>query len=510
MATAKRKPTPAATEEDAQDLLPLDQSQPNMLPGQELLAPASDDNWMPNEAPFPKYVLAKKLPRQYKKANSLIHNKPHSVLSATQRKIINVLTLNAQVNMSLSETHGYWKLRIKDLKQELDSNSNNQAHLEKIINEITSIRVIYNALETEGVSKNFTIVFPHVKILNGEIIYQIHHEVLQLIANSKSYTQLLNSEVRPLKKTCSIPLFEYGSRYLRLGYSPWKSWEDLRNEILSTTVIPKNAETWTKFNKFYIAPALEEINTLTPLSIELEKNTKGNAVQSVRVKVFRAASPLNTPPAKQDKTAEQDLIKQLLDVGFTERSAKKLFSADSGFTPQEIEAALIHTKWRMENTKLEKLEVPARFLRRSLNDALYVSYIERGIIQVPYSVLEKLNKATNRNSNQTAGSSGATSDGQKTVKRGKEKLIKLVMTKRLADVKAIVNEMPKSELYEIFDKYNEQVSIKALVMKHESKNRVSNLSLFYTWYSNYLWGEVDDQAIVAHLASMEMSDSLFK
>lgn len=469
---------------------------PSSDPSGQLVALTETSLGVADDIPemFPRFFIQrKKKNANFHKPNPLVHNKPQAVMTVMQQKLTNILLRHAQQNSPIGDAT--WKISVSEMLSLMDVDTRNTKHLEKTIEEMMSIKVRLDIFEEYGIAKHFAVVFPYAKLYSGEITFKIEREAIKLLGSNNSYTNLDLSELSKLSKVCSVPLYEFGSRYLGIGASRWLDWEDLRDMLVAAKEIPKKAMQWASFNERYLTPSVKDINSSTKLHIEIETERLRTKVTKVRVVVSKQVSVLETSAANANSTQKSLFFSALESFGMPEKGILKTITA---YSKEEIEGAIQHTKWRVFESQLRKLKYPHRFFLASLKAGYYRDYLKAGVFQgtgelfpVATDSAEKINQ--NRNGLLEAASSK--NDG---LDVGRSKINSAVQKQRLLDVKNILAEMSDSQLLQIYADYNATLLSPMLHIK-KGRNRAGVLPSFHAWYAKQLWGEVTDAEIVKTL-----------
>ena len=470
---------PGAAQDPANGETDLDELTPLSLP---------DDP----TAPIARFFIRRKSTRSrqskdnsnFHKPNPLVHNKPQSVLTVTQQKITNILLRHAQQSEPVNADS--WKMPISEMLAALKISTRNTQHLEKMIDEMMSIKVRWDTLEEQGVAKHFSVVFPHTKLYAGEITFKVEKEAIEFLEKNQSYTNLDLDEISNLTKVCSVPLYELSSRYLGIGGSRWLDWEELRDMLLASDRIPVKAKMWRGFSERYLTEAVKDINSSTKLFIEIETERYRSKVKSVRIKVSRQKNPLDTMALLSTSDEKSSLHSAMLAIGMLD---KNIFKTLSTYPSDEIKAALSHTKWRMNNPALRKLQYPNRFFLTSLKQGHYKDYGN-----VTGDLFPVIEGSPVEDSQRPAPDSERKSNGR-------AKLFATVQKQRLFDVKVILAELKKDELTVLYEEFNAGKP-PGMFITHGRKNRAGVLPTFQNWYAKKLWGEVTDKEIVETMERM--------
>lgn len=460
----------------------------------------------PVDEPITKFfVERKKLNKKFRKANSLVHHHPKKMMTPLQQKLTNILLRNAQNTEPSRELT--WDIQVVDVLRVLKVESRNYDYIEKVILQMMNIKVKWDVLESQGISKNYSVVFPYTKYLNGVITYEIHEKAAALLTNLDSYTTLDMEEEMGLSKSCSIPIYENASRYIGIGHSRWFRWEELRDMVLSSTEVPKNAQTWGAFNERYLGPAIKDVNAKTRIVVQLETEKDGRFVRHVRLIVSKTKSLLNDSALHANSATKGVLVDSLRLLDVPDRTIGKVLR---DYDEEQLKQAIAHTKWRRNVTHLRPLVRTAKYFTDSLKHRWYEdSPVSSGIgisgeLFPPSSDTQDAAYAQNE---ATPASSKKKSSSKSEKDVGMEKMIQAVRTQRLLDVKIILGELSDAELTTVYAEYNGKILTEAMHIKN-GRNKAGVLASFHGWYANKTYGEsVSTDEILEHMARMIGSSS---
>ncbi|KGG87661.1 hypothetical protein P245_19610 [Comamonas thiooxydans] len=458
------------------------------------------DETLPSEVPITKFfVERKKLNKNFRKANSLVHHQPKQVMTPLQQKLTNILLRNAQNSEPIRELT--WEIPVLDVLRHLKVESRNYEYIEKVILQMMNIKVKWDVLETKGTSKNYSVVFPYTKFLNGVITYEIQKDAAALLSNLESYTSLDMDEEMGLSKSCSIPIYENASRYLNIGHSRWFPWQQLRDMVLSSTDVPKNAQTWGAFNERYLGPAVKDVNSKTRLMVQIETEKVGRFVRSARLIVQRAKSSLNDSALNGTSATKGILVDSMRLLEVPDKTIGRILR---DYDEEQIKLAIAHTKWRRSATHLKPLHKSAKYFTDTLKNRWYDdSPVGRGIglsgelFPDPNQTSQDL-APTEAPATVTAAKRNSASKSEKDL--GMEKMIQAVKAQRLIDIKLILGELNDKQTLALYADYNATLQTEAMHIK-KGRNKAGVLSSFHHWYAVKTYGEtISPEEILEYMA----------
>lgn len=443
------------------------------------------------EFDLPKFFLSTKRTKgssgnrtgKFQKSNALVHNNPQMAMTVMQQKMTNIWLKNAQQTPAVPESEVRWKIPTSEVFGQLEVSTRNHKHLEKIINQMMSIKVRWDVMNEKGIAKNYAVVFPYCKVEQGVITYEIQTEVIKLLNEFESYTNINLKEISKLSKKSSIPLYELASRYLNIGYSRWFEWDKFRDMLVAADNIPNNAKSWALFNARYLMPAVEDVNAQTDILVTIEQRKFNRKITHVRIAVTHNnnKNSLNNVALAGHSPEKFELFSQLIVLGFREKSAQLLMKQ---YSADEIKLAMEYTKKRLEATNLTKLQFPDRYLSHALKNKLY---------------LEPASFTNGKSLELFAAPAASLTENADNKDQGKMRLRQMVEMDRKNNVKIILAEINKAELLDLYNEYNEGIKTKSLHIS-DGKNKPGVIAAFQDWYAKRLYGEITDKEIVETLS----------
>lgn len=505
----RRKAAKSTVEVEAREL-PHDDSASSLVSLTDLTnaqgedAPALVD---PRGKPIATFFIQRKNQgSNFKKPNPMVHNKPHAVMTVMQQKLTNIMLRHAQQMPQVEEAT--WKISVEEMLRLLNITTRNYEHIEKTIDELMSIKVRLDVFEEKGLAKHFAVVFPYAKLYAGEITFKIESKAILLLGDSPSYTNLDLLELSALSKVCSVPLFEFCSRYLGIGATRRIPWEDLRDMLVASKNIPNKAQQWSSFKERYLDPAIKDINASTKLYIQVETERYKTKVTNLRFLVSRQKLALEMSAAQSTSQAKQHLVEAMQAFGVLDKAIYKLLST---YSEEQIDGALRHTKWRVTESNLRKLAYPGRYFTNSLKKGYYQEFLDSRatpltgelfpVADGKHPTPAKVGQEQPAPAKAKAKTRATKPEGTNGVNKGRAKINAAVEKQRILDVKAILGELDKPGLQEIYDDYNGTLSTEASRIKI-GRNRAGVLPSFHAWYAKKLWGEVTDAEIVKIMERM--------
>ncbi len=178
------------------------------------------------------------------------------------------------------------------------------------------------------------------------------------------YVRLALEMQNSFRSNAAFALYEICARYagspgqvtMRM---PWTEWRPTLTGVPDADEENVAYSEYKYFKRRVIKPAIEEVNQLTPLQVELIEHKQGRAVADLQFRVQSKAQSdlaLDAP-----NLLDMSLIERMEALGFTAKQAENLYSdADEG----NIRAALDYTEQRIKFGV--SIDNPAGYFRNAL------------------------------------------------------------------------------------------------------------------------------------------------
>lgn len=308
-----------------------------------------------------------------KKHVAAIHTS--GVLSLLERKMTNVLLLNAYDELLTRRTH---KLPIKHLCAMLGwDESNNTERLKEVLGKLASTTVEFNMMEDGKEVWRVMAMLSYAEINGGSCSYSYHEYLAERLYDPEIYATINIGIQRRFEGGYALTLYENCLRYKAVGSTGW--WELERFRKIMGATAPMYDE-FKYLKREVIAKPIEEINRVADINLVPEFKKQGRKICAVRFMVSEhPQQTLLKPDIADDHAAirSSELFKRLLEHGIGERLAILWILQDEERAKKVIE--YVETKAKKKQVK----STTAGYIR-----ALYESEAEVG-----RSAFEEKNKA---------------------------------------------------------------------------------------------------------------------
>jgi len=254
---------------------------------------------------------------QVKKHVAAIHTS--GVLSLLERKMVNVLLLNAYDALLTRRTH---TLPIKHLCAMLGwDESNNIERLQDVLRKLASTPVEFNMMEDGKEVWRVMSMLSYGEIKDGTCTYRYDEYLAERLFDPEIYATINIGIQRRFEGSYALTLYENCLRYKVVGSTGW--WELNRfKKIVGATASMYDEFKYLK--RDVIMKPVEEINRISDIQLVPEFQKQGRKVSAVRFLITENPQQTLLKPMIQDDHAairESEIFKRLLEHGIGERLA---------------------------------------------------------------------------------------------------------------------------------------------------------------------------------------------
>lgn len=319
--------------------------------------------------------------REVRKHNTEIGYRVQSGhLSLLSRKMINVLLYYAQRMRGQEDAEGKYWVEVSKIVKDAKFNSRDYELLRESLDELQSVKII-RPTENGGITSDvlipsFTLdnivhasnesLSPGQKKRGGKLIvgFSLPVGVKELLLNPRSnYTVLPINYVASLRTIGGLVLYEITKRYSTnpsgvTNRESWQWWWKILTGAAEGAIPPE----YKYFKRDVIKKAVDEINTVTDLRIELIEFKDGRWVKDLQftVEIAKQASfDLDPPPI------DNTLLSRITALGISTAEAEKLISKHR---EEELKANLEVVEERLNKPSLPQLDSPAAYLKTALKN----------------------------------------------------------------------------------------------------------------------------------------------
>ena len=312
-------------------------------------------------------------------------------ISLLSRKLVNVMLYHAQKLRGKEDENGIFWIEAVQLVKDVRFNSKNYRFLIESLDEIQSVKILRpltNGAETVGmISEVLLPLFavrnsgnPHnvyadarkhkesnngqVKNKSGgrlQIGFSLPVTIKEMLLNPKNnYTPLPLVYMASLQTTGGLVLYEIAKRYetspgKRTNRAVWEWWWSVMTGANETSESPE----YKYFKRDVIRPAINEINALSDISVDLVEHKEGRRIKEIQFLV----------ESKKQSVLDLDMDPPPVDISMLARfGALGISAADAEnilrkYTLEEVLATLELVEERISNKVLKPVGSPAAYLK---------------------------------------------------------------------------------------------------------------------------------------------------
>ena len=319
--------------------------------------------------------------REVRKHNTEIGYRVQSGhLSLLSRKLINVLLYYAQRMRGEEDNEGKYWIEVSKIVKDAKFNSRDYELLRESLDELQSVKII-RPTENGGITSD--VLIPSFTLDNtvhgtneslptgqkrrgGKLIvgFSLPVGVKELLLNPRSnYTVLPIVYVASLRTIGGLVLYEITKRYSTnpsgvTNRETWQWWWKILTGAAEGSAPPE----YKYFKRDVIKKAVDEINTVTDLRIELIEFKEGRWVKELQFTVElskQSAFDLDPPPI------DNALLSRITALGVSTAEAEKLIQKHG---EDDLRNNLAVVEERLAKTSLPELESPAAYLKTALKN----------------------------------------------------------------------------------------------------------------------------------------------
>lgn len=222
--------------------------------------------------------------------------------SLADRRTWNLLLVNAWGDR-LEDPTADFEIPLRELRGLHESNDRIRSCLEKLQTTLVSARMPDGRRRTVQMLGGTDI--DDDERIDGVLKYDFHRKLVPLLRRSEIYARMEMKVISAMTSKYSLALYEAVAARVSMR----KTSEEISVETLRQWlgVEPKKLMEWYDLNRKAIAPALREVNALSPFDVSVTPRKRGRGVSSVVVQWAKKApfSPAEQAAAREVNRAKQ-------------------------------------------------------------------------------------------------------------------------------------------------------------------------------------------------------------
>lgn len=259
--------------------------------------------------------------RELRKAAEAIHIATELPLAA--KKAYNHLVYRAYSELISVDTH---KISITDLARDMEFDSNNTAHLKRILRMLVKSAVEYNLLNNGAEVWRASTLLSEVEISGGMVSYSFPPQLRKMLYNPKVFSMINLQIQNRFSSNYAWSLYENCYRFKRIGTTGaidialWK-------RLLGVDPKSKLYQQFKYFNSQILGPAIKEVNEKSDVILIPDFERVGKSIVKIRFEIQIKAGVAPTIDDKDDggTPAKMDVLERMLALGVSQKAAATYF-----------------------------------------------------------------------------------------------------------------------------------------------------------------------------------------
>lgn len=224
-------------------------------------------------------------------------------LTLLQRKIANVLLLNAYEDLVNKEEH---QISIRILAEFVGFDSNDHQLIKNALETLAKTIIKWNLLDKDGVEEwGISSMLAHAHIREGVCSYSYSIALREKLYNPDLYASINLDVQKRFASGYALAIYENCLRYRTIGVTGWISLEIWR-ELLG---LEEDQYTLFKdFNKRVLKPAIQEINESSDILLDAEYKREKRYVTALKFKIYENSNQLSVLDKKIEIHYGEEII----------------------------------------------------------------------------------------------------------------------------------------------------------------------------------------------------------
>lgn len=240
-------------------------------------------------------------------------------LGLLDRKLVNVLALNAYDELLTKKTH---TIPVRIMSEMLGFDSKNTDALKRALKKITTTPIEFDLLHASGESDwDVSTLLSHAGIKNGLCTYEYSSWLANKLANPDIYLLININVQKQFNGAYALALYENCLRFKRTGSTGWISVELWRK------LLGAEATTYDDFKHFngeVIKKAVKEVNTVSNIIVSPEYRRANRRVTDIRFLIEenpQASVYDGNDDSEHAAIRSSETYRRLRDLGIADRLA---------------------------------------------------------------------------------------------------------------------------------------------------------------------------------------------
>jgi hypothetical protein len=249
-------------------------------------------------------------------------------LSLVERKLSNVLLLNAYDDLLTVRTH---RIRVTALMVILGwDEGKNVTALRAALRKLATTAIDFNVMGDANEPWGVATIISFAEIEDGWCTYRYDEAMAARLFDPIMYATVNLGVQRKFAGSYTLALYENCLRYAKVGSTGWLDLNVLRRLLGASQ---EYYDDFRRLNSKVIQKAVAEVNKVSDIQVEAELRKQGRSVVAVRFLITQGPQPSLLTPETVDEFAylrDTPLFKRLRDHGIGEKLALSYMIEDEG------------------------------------------------------------------------------------------------------------------------------------------------------------------------------------
>lgn len=254
---------------------------------------------------------------QVKKHVAAIHT--NGFLSLIERKMINVLLLNAYDSLLTRRTHS---IPIRHLCVMLGwEESHNTDRLKSVLRSLSSTTVEFNIMDDGKLDWKVMSMLSYGDIKDGICTYRYDEYLAERLYDPEIYATINIGVQRRFEGSYALILYENCLRYKVVGSTGWWDINRFRKLVGASAAV---YDEFKYLKRDVIMKPMEEVNRISDIQLDVEFKKQGRKVTDIRFLISENPQQTLLKPViddEQEAVRETEIFKRLIEHGIGERLA---------------------------------------------------------------------------------------------------------------------------------------------------------------------------------------------
>lgn len=286
------------------------------------------------------------------------------------RKSFNVI-LHAAMEQG-ADTEVY-RIRLAELIANVSPDSNDYETFKTYLRKMNATQVEWHSTSDEG-AENWGVssLLAEAEVIfskrEGYILeYSFAPKIKKRLLDPDTYTHINLRFQSVLRSNASLALYEICSRYSTnpsnvTMRAHWQWWRPILTGTPDAEAEGEYGE-YKYFKRDVLKPAMNEVNKLTDLDVELIEHKIGRRVDEVQFKVGKKAQ--TNLDLGQGPLIDSQLLQRLINLGFRPEAARDIYTE---YEESLVRVCVEKTEERIKNSSLGPLTSPVAYFKSLLKD----------------------------------------------------------------------------------------------------------------------------------------------